>query len=85
MKRLPIDRHLISALVERFPAISPLIPPPSDAGDHYGRRFNNVHVRLLRRDLKTYRIELDQMGRDDVKWEPYRDVGSPGLDMCFMV
>ncbi|KAI9073773.1 hypothetical protein K1719_044270, partial [Acacia pycnantha] len=35
--------------------------------------FNNV--RLLRRDLKTYRIELDQMGRDDVIWEPYRDAG----------
>ncbi|KAI9117076.1 hypothetical protein K1719_012075 [Acacia pycnantha] len=57
----------------RIPAISPPIPPPSDADDHYGRRFNNV--RLLRRDLKTYRIELDQMGRDDVIWEPYRDVG----------
>ncbi|KAI9116595.1 hypothetical protein K1719_012253 [Acacia pycnantha] len=85
MKRLPIDRHLISALVERFPAISPLIPPPSDAGDHYGCRFNNVHVRLLRRDLKTYRIKLDQIRRNNVKWEPYRDAGSPGLGMWLMV
>ncbi|KAI9110849.1 hypothetical protein K1719_018287 [Acacia pycnantha] len=49
----------------RFPAISPPIPPPSDADDHYRHKFNNVNVRLLRRDLKTYRIELDQMGRDD--------------------
>ena len=29
-------------------------------------RFNNVELRLLRRHLATYRIELDQMGRDDV-------------------
>ncbi|KAI9111426.1 hypothetical protein K1719_017116 [Acacia pycnantha] len=59
----------------RFPAILPPIPPPGDVGDHYGRRFNNVDMRLLQRDLGIYRVELDQMGRDDVKWEPYRDAG----------
>ncbi|KAI9126542.1 hypothetical protein K1719_002138 [Acacia pycnantha] len=59
----------------RFPSIAPPIPPPTDAGDHYGRRFNNVELKLWKRHLHVYRVELDQMGRDDVNWEPYRDAG----------
>ncbi|KAI9080666.1 hypothetical protein K1719_037332 [Acacia pycnantha] len=63
MKRLPIDKYLITALVERFPAIAPPIPPPTDAGDHYGRRFNNVELKLWKRQLAVYRVNR----------EPYRD------------
>ncbi|KAI9128499.1 hypothetical protein K1719_001492 [Acacia pycnantha] len=48
-----------------FPIIAPPIPPPTDAGDHYGRRFNNVELKLWKRQLAVYRAN----------WEPYRDAG----------
>ncbi|KAI9108591.1 hypothetical protein K1719_020475 [Acacia pycnantha] len=76
VERWKLDTHTFHMPIwawSKFPAIAPHIPPPTDAGNHYGRRFNNVELKLWKRHLDVYRIELDRMGRDDVNWEPYRN------------
>ncbi|KAI9110728.1 hypothetical protein K1719_018166 [Acacia pycnantha] len=37
--------------------------------------FNKVEQKFWKRHLHVYRVALDQMGQDDVIWEPYRDAG----------
>ncbi|KAI9126767.1 hypothetical protein K1719_002363 [Acacia pycnantha] len=42
-----------------------VLPSTLSDRDHYGRRFNNVELKLWKRHLHVYRVN----------WEPYRDAG----------